>query len=169
MLHHVLVPLDGSKLAEKSIGPAKHILREHGHITLATVIQAPKPPVYAYPSADVVHEIQEDSEYMTRAVPQAQHYLESIARNLRVNGYKVNIEILSGDPASAIIELAEKIHPDVIVMSTHGRSGLSRFLFGSVTTKVLSTTAYPVLVIPNRQQAAETTKQSSSSSRHSPA
>lgn len=169
MLHHVLVPLDGSKLAEKAIVPAQRILRENGHITLATVVQPPRPPIYAYPGADVVHEITEDREYISHAATEAQQYLESVARKLRVSGYQAKIEVLSGDPATAIIELAEKIHPDVIIMSTHGRSGISRFLFGSVTTKVLSITSYPVLVIPNREHVSEQSPESQSSSSHSPA
>ena len=54
----------------------------------------------------------------------------------------------AGDPATVIVETAQKLHVDAIVMSTHGRSGLSRWLFGSVTQKVLAASCCPVFVIP---------------------
>ncbi len=152
MLKHVLIPLDGSLFAEKAIDHARHILASDGKITLITSIQTPTPPLYAYPSPDVLEEVDHDLEYMKNAQPHAHGYLDKLAKNLQLNGYHVEIEIQSGDAADKIIELAETLHPDAIVMSTHGRSGLSRWLFGSVTQKVLGATPCPVYIIPNRER-----------------
>jgi nucleotide-binding universal stress UspA family protein len=152
MLKHVLVPLDGSLLAEKALDGAKAILQPQGRITLLTAVQTPTPPLYAYPSPDVLHEVQEDMEYVQNTVPRAAAYLDNIAQNLRLNGYTVDVEIATGDPADQIVRLAEQRHVDAIAISTHGRSGLGRWLFGSVTHKVLSATPCPIFVIPNRER-----------------
>ncbi|MBZ0306650.1 MAG: universal stress protein [Anaerolineae bacterium] len=58
----------------------------------------------------------------------------------------------SGRPSETIVEVAKKLNVDAIVMSTHGRSGLSLLLLGSVTHKVLNTSACPVFVIPAKKE-----------------
>ena len=152
MINHVLVPLDGSQFAEKALPVARQVIKSGGHIILLTAITSPAPPVYAYPSSEVMHEIEDDMEYLKEAQPHAQEYMERVAQKLRLQGYEVSIEVVTGDPASAIIHAAEHLHVEMVIMSTHGRSGLSRFLFGSVTLKVLSECPIPVLVIPNRER-----------------
>jgi len=83
-----------------------------------------------------------------RMLPQAQKYLSDIAETLRSDGYSVEIIALTGDPANIIVEEADKSDVDAIVMSTHGRSGLSRWLLGSVTHKVLNATHRPMFIVP---------------------
>ncbi|MBI5668300.1 MAG: universal stress protein [Chloroflexi bacterium] len=126
MLNHVLIPLDGSKLAEQAIYPIKHILRPEGQITLLTVVQG-------------------ESDVKT-----AMDYLEQMAGRLRLERYQVKIEIQEGDAAEVIVSRAVKLGVDLIAMCTHGRSGLRKLLYGSVTGEVLEHTTCPVLVIPNR-------------------
>jgi nucleotide-binding universal stress UspA family protein len=126
MLNHVLIPLDGSRLAEQAIYPIKHLLRPEGQITLLTVIQG-------------------ENDYHW-----AQEYLEPLAARLKLEGFRVQIEIQEGDPPRLIVERAARLGVDLIAMCTHGRSGLEKLLFGSVTGDVLSLTVCPVLVVPNR-------------------
>lgn len=83
-------------------------------------------------------------------LPYAKHYVESVAKDLVKDGYTVRQEVKMGDAATVITDMAEKLHVDAIVMSTHGRSGISRFLFGSVTNKVLEAKVCPVFVIPSK-------------------
>jgi nucleotide-binding universal stress UspA family protein len=78
--------------------------------------------------------------------------MDRMAHNLRLHGYQVEIEIAHGEPADVILYVAEEKRVDMIIMSTHGRSGLSRVLFGSVTLKVLSAALMPVLIVPNRER-----------------
>ncbi len=78
-------------------------------------------------------------------------YLEELAEPLRQLGYHVNTRVEVGDAADCIIHAAVKFEVDAIVMSTHGRSGVSRLLFGSVTNRVLSQSTRPVLVVPSQQ------------------
>ena len=167
MVRHVLIPLDGSQLAEKALPIARHVIQTGTRITLLTAIPSPTPPIYAYPSADVLHEIEEDSHYLEKAKPSAQAYLERVAHNLRLQGYTVEIKLTPGDPAESIIQVAEQLRVDMIVISTHGRSGLSRFLFGSVTLKVLQASAVPVLVVPNREREEAEDTEPASTTGHS--
>lgn len=152
MLKHVLVPLDGSPLAEKALDAARYILPPGSKITLLTSVERPTLPVYAYPSPDALTEIKHDQESIRHAHADAATYLERLAANLRLNGYSAEIEIGMGSPAELIVERAHKLGVEAIIMSTHGRSGFSRILFGSVTLKVLSATPCAVIVIPNREQ-----------------
>lgn len=152
MLAHVLVPLDGSALAEMALDHAKRIVEPNGKITLVTVVQAPEFPVYDfYPSPSPSVKTYETA--LHDALPRAKEYLERVARDLEEEMHlQVAIEVEAGDAASVIVELALRLHVDSIVMSTHGRSGFSRWIFGSVTQKVLGVTPCPVFVVPGRRE-----------------
>ena len=139
MVRHVLIPLDGSQLAENALPVARYVIQPDTHITLLTAT-----PTHMDENHDPDHD---------------QHYVERIARNLQLQGYKVETRLIPGDPAEVILKAAEELHVDMIVMSTHGRSGLSRLLFGSVTLSVLETSIVPVLLVPNRaREEAEDTE-----------
>ena len=77
----------------------------------------------------------------------AQEYLASVITAAKKDGLKAKSVVSEGNPADAIIEYAEKNGVDLIVMSTHGRSGVTRFAMGSVTDKVIRTAVQPVLVV----------------------
>jgi nucleotide-binding universal stress UspA family protein len=79
---------------------------------------------------------------------QSQMYLERLATEVKQAGFQVRLVIEVGPPAEMIIKAAEAHHADAVVMCTHGRSGLSRWILGSVTNKVLSAAPCPVFVIP---------------------
>ena len=151
MIRYVLIPLDGSQFAEKALPIARQVLETGGHITLMTALPGQSSQIY-YPTDETMDEVEDHTEVLHAAKPQAQDYMERIAQKLRLQGYVVDIHIVVGDPAAAIVQTAEGLRTDMIVISTHGRSGLSRFLFGSVTLKVLSESAIPVLVVPSRER-----------------
>lgn len=154
MLSHILVPLDGSTLAEMALEHAKRIVAPDGKITLVTVVQAPEFPVYDfYPSPSPSVKSYETA--LHDAMPRAKEYLERVAHDLEQEMHiQVAVEVEAGDPASVLVELAMRLHVDAIVMSTHGRSGFSRWIFGSVTQKVLGVTPCPVFVVPGRRDDA---------------
>jgi len=148
MLKHVLVPLDGSKLAEDALQHALNLLGPEGKVTLVSAVDIPEVPIYGYYPPTTVPDYESAKDDL---LPQAKSYLEGIAGGLEKQGVTVNIEAHVGEPAHVITEIAQKYHVDAIVMSTHGRSGLSRWLFGSITNKVLSAKPCPVYVIPSHQ------------------
>lgn len=149
MLQHLLVPLDGSELAEEALQYVRHLAGEGSRVTLITAVDATESSVYGpreFPLVrSTVHDYQSALEQL---IPQAKSYLEHVAEHLRQSGIEVHIEAELGEPASIIVDAAKQLNVDAIVMSTHGRSGLGRWLFGSVTTKVLQVASCPVFVIP---------------------
>jgi len=152
MLKHVLVALDGSDFAEKALDVAQRVLGPDGKVTLVMAVQAPEPPLYIYPGADALGAIVSDAEEIRSEPEQARRYLDHVGKNLQLAAIQVDVVVGAGDPAPLIIDRAYKLGVEAIVLTTHGRSGLSRLLFGSVTEEVLRDSPCPVIVVPNREQ-----------------
>lgn len=155
MMHHVLVPLDGSQLAEEALDYARAITDPHGRITLVSAVEVDTLAAYGSEMMPLVRTAVPDyQEALNKLVPRATTYLHSIADALEAQGFNVDCVARIGDPAGVIVEVAREHNADAIVISTHGRSGLGRFLFGSVTTKVLEAAHRPVFVIPSTHPRA---------------
>ncbi len=152
MLKHVLVALDGSDFAEKALDVAQRVLGPEGKATLVMAVQSPEPPLYIYPGADALGAIMSDAEEIRSEPEQARRYLDHVGKNLQLAGIQVDIVVGAGEPAALIIDRAYTLGVEAIVLTTHGRSGLSRLLFGSVTEEVLRDSPCPVIVVPNREQ-----------------
>lgn len=152
MLTNVLVPLDGSEVAEKAIDYARQITDRGGQIILLTVVDMPDyPATMFYPAGIAAYEITRETAE-DELVPQADSYLHKMAESLRQAGFRVTTETVIGEPACAIVEKADERDVQAIVMSTHGRSGLGRWLFGSVANKVLNATNRPIFIVPVRHR-----------------
>ena len=82
----------------------------------------------------------------------AAEYVEEKAASLKNEGFSVSTTALEGDAASIIVTEAEKDPETLIVMATHGRSGITRWVMGSVTDKVLRATDYPMLIIHCKEE-----------------
>lgn len=154
MFQRILVPLDGSALAEKAFATAARLARaSNGKVILLRVVS---PPVeYAngsmflsYTPTDILERVMETDR------ADARHYLEGVAASSTLQGVHTQIEVHTGVAASLILSITESQHCDIIVMSSHGRAGLERWLLGSVAQKVVRFSAVPVLVL--REQMATT-------------
>jgi nucleotide-binding universal stress UspA family protein len=158
MLAHLLVPLDGSKLAEEALIWAQEILQTGGRITLLSAVELPEVvPVDYYPTLSafrhqaVIEDVQDYTYWQNKLFSSARDYLNKLSEGLTVEGrYQVDVIVQAGDPANVIVKMARDCAVDAIVMSTHGRSGISRLLFGSVGAKVLSAGVCPVFLIPSK-------------------
>lgn len=151
MLDHVLVPLDGSALSEQALPYAAEILCNQGTITLVSVVETPLEADYAITDIPITvvggaRAFNEDAYATTHR--RVREYLGSVERGLIAKGYKVETIAEMGDPATVVVDIANSHEVDAIVMTTHGRTGFSRWLFGSVTQKVISSMPCPVLVVP---------------------
>lgn len=155
MLSTILVSLDGSELAELAIPYARQVVDKNGEIILLSVVDLPDFPIYSIYPIPISTPEPDYNTIVTDMLANARDYLDNLANNLRLSGYRVKTVVKSGEPATSIIEEAQDRSVDAIVMSTHGRSGLSKWLFGSVTQKVLSIMPCPVIVVPGRKQAAQ--------------
>jgi nucleotide-binding universal stress UspA family protein len=144
MFARLLVPLDGSELAEKALAYAEYIGREVGsELHLLRVVPRP-----ATMQADAELVILADSEAtLAEESAAAEQYLTALASRLAATGLCVSWNIEVGDAASEIVENARKSGADLIVMSTHGRSGVGRWVYGSVADRVLRVSAQPVLLV----------------------
>ena len=131
----ILVPLDGSQIGEAAIS---HVQTLAGlllaQVVLLHVIEVT--PLVVVPSIDFAYQ-PVPPEVQTEKMAAAQQYLDSAERILKENGINTSSAVISGSPASEIIKYAEKNNVELIAMSTHGRSGIGRWVFGSVTEKVL--------------------------------
>lgn len=158
MYKKILVPLDGSKLAECALSHAEQIARgcNTDEVMLISVTEQIQGQTQA-PEAQELYLSSDRSEFqragsgMTvtfgKKERQAERYLGRIARKLEAKGIKVRTAVLFWPPAEAIASYAEQKGADIIVMSSHGRSGPSRWAYGSVADKVLRGSCIPVLMI----------------------
>jgi nucleotide-binding universal stress UspA family protein len=139
MYKRALIPLDGSAVAE-SIVP--FILEIAGpldmQVALVRVI-VPSPPL-AVEGAVVFDDVEK-----LRA--DAEAYLAGVAAELRTKGVRVTTTVRQGEPVEQILAAARDAEADLIAMTTHGRSGLSRLLFGSIAAAVLSRAEIPVFMM----------------------
>ena len=142
-ISRVIVPLDGSELAEAALPYAVVIAqRMNMGITLARVLYLDN-VAYSegYNLGDMLSAAEAEIEADSR------RYLVSQARRLREEGLDVEIEILRGSASSEIADLARRTDHNMIALATHGRSGVSRLLMGSVAEAVVRTSGDPVLVV----------------------
>ena len=152
-LKRIVVPLDGSELAEMAI---PHALELAGKMDLEIVLlRAYALPVPAYTAEDYAPDLGELWEQMKK---EAREYLEKKVDQLQKEGLrKVSTVLLEGYAAEKIINLARERPECLVAMCTHGRSGVGRWVLGSVTDRVVRHSEEPVLVI--RAAIAKTKKE----------
>lgn len=133
----VLVPLDGSPLSTRALPYATALARATGgRIVLVRAALA-----YVY-----------ESEGVSQIVPLSPHTqadLDAVADRVRASGVEVEAHVVHGfAAASAIVSAIEEHRAHIVVMSTHGRGGIGRFIYGSVADQVLRSASVPVLLVP---------------------
>ena len=150
MYNKILVPLDGSKLAECALPYAEDLAKGYGaeEVILVSVTEQVRAHTHA-PEAGEISGLAGSDITVTfgKKEGEAHKYLERLADELDTKGIKARTEVLFWPPAEAIASCAQKNSADIIIMSTHGRSGPSRWAFGSVADKVLRSSCVPVLLI----------------------
>lgn len=148
MFEKILVPLDGSPLAQ-AILPYVMVVAKgfHSRVILFHVAEtaldhkAPEQKTYA-------------DETMERIRPMAESYLAGVADELRKEGIDVATEVVKGQATAQIVEYADKENIGLIAISTHGRSGLARWVMGSEIDKILRACEQPVLLVRPRAEGA---------------
>ena len=138
MFQKVLVPMDGSELAEHAMSHVRSILKEGsaGEVTLLHIKRIDIPPGL------------DPKTIRERVFAAATGYLGEMECRMASAGVKVQTKVLEAKrPANAITEYAQNNGTDLIVMSTHGYTGLKKLLLGCVAAEVLSQSPVPVLLI----------------------
>ncbi len=148
MYKHILVPLDGSKLAEQALPHAVAQAEKFGaEVVLLKVLQPLSEPTFSAPAA--VRAAEKASARLLR------EYLDGVAARLREQGIAVQVALVEGKPYVEIIRFAEEKEIDLIVMSTRGHSGWSRWLLGSVADRVVRGATVPLLLVHCKQECEE--------------
>lgn len=146
-LGHIVVPLDGSPLAESVLGPATDLAQATG--SRVTLVRILPPANMLGPRVLPLVPERDGSE-----LEEARAYLDRVADRLRGDGLDVTVHASAGStPARAIMEVAADRDADLIALATHGYGGLKRTLLGSVADKLLHTSRLPLLLIPPHGRA----------------
>lgn len=139
MLKKILAPTDFSELSGEGVRYACHLAKEVGaQVIVMNVIVLDETNTLA--KGEVEAHKARLGEFVAKTVPH--HGADSKVREM----------VVAGQPYNSIIDCADNEHVDLVVMSSHGRSGLSRMLIGSVTDKLLRAAKCPVLVVPVHSQ-----------------
>lgn len=151
-ISRLVVPLDGSPLSAESLPVAASLAERLGlPISLARVVNIAElmPPVVGMGDA-IPYQIYDETEAeMEKA---AGEYLDGVASTLRARGIAVRATVLSGSPASAIIDATQP--GDIVVLCSHERSGVLRWLMGSVAEQLVRGDDCPVILVPASNEAA---------------
>jgi len=162
MYEKILVPLDGSKLAECALPHVEELARGCGTEEVILISVTERVQGYRAIEGSTEPAVRSGGGWMGSSQPpvqqlvpeafgkkekQAQRYLDRIAKTLTAKGIKASTEVLLWRPAEAIVGYAKQYECDLIVMASHGRSGPSRWAHGSVADKVLRSSDVPVLII----------------------
>ena len=146
MFNKILIPTDGSALSAQSANAGISFARTTGAEIVALYVTQPFASTIGFDGMAAAYAIS-DEDYDKATADQAQKYLQQIVDRATTAGVKASSHAVSNfNVAEGIVQAAKDKHCDMIFIGSHGRSGLSRILLGSVTTKVLSMTHTAVLV-----------------------
>ena len=150
MYKKILVPLDGSRLAEVALRHVEQLAWELGSsLILLRVVKPPRS--VEHPWAEEMMALNREREAVFKQ--EAETYLAARRGALRDRKIEVSTYVIvSQDVAATILDFAEQQKVDLIAMSTHGRSGPGRWVYGSVAEKVLQHSTCPVLLIRARRE-----------------
>ncbi len=149
MSEKVLVPLDGSKVGEAALPVIENLVAKMSsetqvEITLLAVITSLTHWVVVGEASAPISYTEDELKAIEERVS---NYLNQACTGLEAKGLSCNTMVHTGNAAEEILKAAAEIGADMIAMSTHGRSGLRRLAFGSVTDKVLRGASVPVLMV----------------------
>ncbi len=145
MLKRILVPTDGSALTERAFPLAEHIAVSQGATLIVARVVPPitwlgyDPTTYGAP--DIYDQLSDSID------DEAREYLDRVAARFAAAGLTVETELIRGIPGAALLDLEARLAPDLVVMGSHGRSGLARFALGSVADLIVREGTAPVLVV----------------------
>ena len=159
MYDRILVPLDGSPLAEavlphaeglaSTLGSRIHLVQVVHQLSQLVGLAGPSDATAALPAINMEVLI----ETTEREAVMADAYLQRVAEGLQSRGLEATWEVRRGNPGSELIQCVQDQDIQLVAISTHGRAGLGRFLFGSVANRVAREAGVPVLLIRPEQDA----------------
>jgi len=145
MYEKIMVPLDGSELAE-CVLPHVEGLIKGCHVSNVVFVRVVEPPTTShYGEVSISPEIYEETQSARKY--KAKDYLDQIKNRLKYEGTELHSEVLIGRVADSLADYTEKNDIDLILIATHGRSGVTRWVRGSIADKILRSSRVPVLMV----------------------
>ena len=157
----MIVPLDGSELAETVLPHVEELAGKNGlssaKVVLVRACEPPAMPTYYSPELSEIplHWGQYAQQETARCKQVSTEYLAQVEGRLKARGIDVRSEVLVGKASDEVVNYANKTPHSLIVMATHGRSGFSRLVYGSVALNILVGVSSPILVIKPMPKAAK--------------
>ena len=146
MYRHILIPTDGSELAQRAVSHGLALAKAVGAKASALIIEHSF-NVFDVPESKMYSMPKEVAAYNEHIKAHATKVLEGVAQAAKIAGVACEtMQLVHDHPYEAIIKTATEKGCDLIVMASHGKSGISGLVLGSVTIKVLTHTKIPVLV-----------------------
>ena len=153
MYRKIMVPLDGSELAECVLPHVEAFIKGFNisDVLLVRVLEPVKPDVRVYDNIfneEFIRQAQKIwSDVEQQGKTEARNYLTKVSEGLRQKGTTVNAEVLIGDVAKKLADYTESNDIDLIIMATHGHSGIKRWIMGSVAERLLRSADMPVFMV----------------------
>ena len=141
MYRKILVPLDGSRVAEGVLPHAKSLAYSEGAELILLTVAANPAVDFAFSDPGLAHSAVQEQEERSKK------YITTIENDLQAAGFRTSTLLRIGSVAETILEVADELNVDVIAMSTHGRTGPARWLLGSIAERVVHNSKVPVLLI----------------------
>jgi nucleotide-binding universal stress UspA family protein len=147
MYKKIMVPLDGSKLAECVLPHLETILKGCDSPEVI-VVQAVEPLSVPYGrEVSQFTSLEQVKAFETHQKVEAEKYLKDIAARLKKTGVNARAEVIYGKAGEVLSDYANKNDVDLVVIATHGRSGISRWVWGSVADRLVRSVCVPVLMV----------------------
>jgi nucleotide-binding universal stress UspA family protein len=145
MYQHIMVPLDGSELAE-CVLPHVEALAAGCDVSRVTLVRVVT-PLHLYGGAESGLSPEERQRVEADSTDVARAYLDRMVTRLADMGVSAQSEVLFGNIIDRLVDYADKNGVDLIIIATHGRSGVSRWVWGSVADRALRSAKMPVLMV----------------------
>jgi nucleotide-binding universal stress UspA family protein len=145
MYEHILIPMDGSKLAE-CVLPYVNTFIDSKQTKTATFVRV-LDPVIMPAVVDGMVDMKILDSIAEQEIADAENYLKRLEHRVKHEGIKAVLTIQRGNAADFIIDLIREEKIDLVIMATHGRSGISHWFWGSVADRVLHASPVPVLLV----------------------
>lgn len=154
MLSSLLIPLDGSKFSEGSLPFAGDIARATGASMHVALVHVPYEPEHLLGNTQFSFEGASTAEYDDMYRRREEEYLAGLVERLAADGVPTDSRVLDGEVADGLTEYADEVHSDMILMTTHGYTGVNRLWLGSVADEMIRHTTIPLFVVHPKEAGA---------------
>ena len=146
MYNKIVIPVDGSELAECVLPHIENIVN-HGGVQEIVFLRVIESVSASIAGSDFIMGEEESRSLHNRQEGAAQDYLDQLIKRLQYDTVTVSSKVITGKAAENIADFAAHQEADLVIMATHGRSGVTRWVMGSVAERVIRWSCVPVLIV----------------------